>query len=141
MVVVGLFAALVCGAFLYDIAESQSSRCAPGHVRGFAIVRGDPRLGGVGAIPNHFTGSPLYFEIRYNCSGKGVVTKRVDEGVYDILFPKNPTKTAIVSALDNGAATSVDRIGDGMFRITVRGPVVQNDILRPREAGFYIAVF
>jgi hypothetical protein len=141
---VGLTLAFLIGAISIDASTAQSTRCATGHVRGFAVVRGDPRLGGVGAIPNQFTGDPVYFEIRYNCTGKGVIARRVDEGVYDVIFRDNPGKVAVVSALSqNGTVASVDHLTDGAYRVTLRGPLVSEggDILIRRENPFYIVVF
>ena len=65
----------------------QANPCRLGQVRGFTIVRGDPRIGGIGALPNRFVNDQQWFEVRYNCSGDSVYAKRVDEGVYDVWFP------------------------------------------------------
>ena len=96
------------------------SRCQVGKIRGFAHVRGDPRIG-TGSIPSVFTGEQRWFEIKYNCSRQNVLTRRVDEGVYDVWFPGNSSKIAVVSAVTGqGAAASVYRIDKGMFRVSIR---------------------
>lgn len=137
---VGIVAAFLVGTVAVDIATSQSTRCATGHVRGFAVVQGDPRLGGVGAIPSEFSGSALYFDIRYNCTAKGVQVKRVDEGVYDVLFPGNIARVVQVTALGNGASASGYRIEESIFRVVIRGPLVRNEVLAPKESAFQITV-
>lgn len=119
----------------------QSSRCATGHVRGFAHVRGDPRLAGVGAIPGIWAGDQRYFGIRYNCTAKGVWARRVDQGIYDIMFPGNIATVAQVSpANQQGATASVDMI-ENFFRVIIRGPDMENGILQRRDQPFYITIF
>ncbi len=136
--VAAIILAFVIGATSLSLG---ANRCSTGTVRGFAVVRGDPTIG-IGSLPSIFSGQQELFEVRYNCSGKGVLAKRVDEGIYDVWFPSNPAKVAVVSAMNQQAASaSVDRIDDGIFRISIRGPVVNNDILIHRELPFYIAIF
>lgn len=121
--------------------SSGATSCPSGSVRGFAVVRGDPRIG-IGSLPSKFSREQAFFELRYNCSGKAVSARRVDEGIYEVWFPNNPARVAIVSAKNQQAATaSVERIGDGVFRISIRGPIENNNILIRRELPFYIAIF
>jgi len=136
-------AAIVALAFFVGVWNIGASpdRCRTGQVRGFAIVRGDSRIG-IGSLPSIFSAGQEWFAIRYNCSAKSVLAKRVDEGVYDVWFPGNPAKVAIVSTMNGQAASSsVDQIGEGIFRVAIRGPIVENNILVRRELSFYIAVF
>lgn len=119
----------------------QTGRCAVGHVRGFASVRGDPRLGGIGALPGNWAGDSRYFQIRYNCTRKGVWAKRVDVGVYDVMFPENPAKVAQVTVQNQqGSSASVAMVDRGYFRVVIRGPVIDNNILLRREQSFYITL-
>jgi len=135
-----LILAFAIGAVSVNAAQ-KTNLCKTGNVRGFAEVQGDPRLGGIGALPSEFSRASGLFGIQYNCTGRGVWAKRVDEGVYDVWFPDNPAKVAIVSAVNQqGATAAVDRIGDATFRISIRGPVVDNNVLIRRELPFYIIV-
>lgn len=140
-VVSTLILALGLGAISVSAAPDQVA-CQTGKVRGFAAVRGDPRLGSIGAIDSHFGNDPRWFEIRFNCTGKSVYVRRIDVGVYDVQFPSNPAKVAIVSALNQqGASASVDHIDTDIFRVVIRGPLINNNVLLPRELPFYIAIF
>lgn len=124
-------------------ARSKQHLCRTGQIRGFALVQGDPRLGGIGALPgSRFAGSQQWFRIRYNCTGRNVLARRVDEGVYDVMFPGNPGRVAVVSAFNQQAASaSVQYVDDFTFRVSIRGPVTDNNILIRREIPFYIAIF
>jgi len=136
-------AVIVALAFFIGVWNIGASpdRCKTGQVRGFAIVRGDIRVG-IGSLPSIFSGGQEWFEIRYSCAARSVLARRVDEGIYDVWFPDNPARVAIVSAMNQQAATaSVDRIDSSIFRVSIRGPVESNNILVRRELPFYIAIF
>lgn len=128
-------------AVLWTSYGTSANPCPAGSVRGFAFVRGDVRLGGVGAIPSEvFVGDHRYFGIRFNCKRKSVLVRRLDVGVYDILFPNNPAQTVSVTAA-NGIVTAAQFLGNGAFRVQIRSPQIDNNILQFRESAFFVAVF
>lgn len=115
--------------------------CKVGNVRGFAHVRGDPRIG-IGSLDSVFTSQQDQFAMRYNCRGIPVQARRIDEGLYEVRFPNNPARVAGVTAVNaQGASGSAYFNGDGRFVVSVRGPIVENNVLQPRELPFYIIVF
>lgn len=116
--------------------SDAASRCAKGNLRGFANVTGDV-LSGPGGIPSATTRANRYFSARFNCSGILVGVRRVDEGVYDVQFDRNPGVTAVVTPL-NGFAT-VQRIGAGLFRVRITGADIESR-LSPRDTAFSIVL-
>lgn len=139
-----IFAVISCALALITFGavklNAQNNLCKTGLVKGFAFVKGDPRIGGTGAIPNQFTSDPNYLGVRFNCSKKGVQVKRVDTGIYDILFPDNPSVAVAITG-GEGLVTGVTRFDRGYFRVSIRSPLVDNGILQPRESSFYIVLF
>lgn len=135
-----LIIALTLGAI--SVNAGQNRRCRTGQVKGFALVDGDPRLGGIGALHGTFSNSSRWFRIRYNCTGYSVYARRIDEGVYDVKFTNNKSLVATVSAMSQqGVSSSVQYIGDSTWRIVLRGPLTSNNVLVQRELPFYIALY
>lgn len=124
-----------------ELVTAQSSNpCKPGQVRGFAHVRGDPRIG-IGSLSSTFTRQQDQFFVRYNCRGIPVHARRIDEGVYEVWFPDNPARTAQVTAVNSqGSSASAYFNGDSKFVVVIRGPATDNTVLEPREIAFYILV-
>lgn len=136
-----ILACLIVAAIIVGIAHSHSTLCPTGSAKGFAFVTGDPRLGGIGVLPSTFTSNGQFFGTRYNCTKRSVYARRLDEGVYEVMFPGNRARIAVVSAAtDQSAVASVTR-NHNTFRVTIRGPYVKNEILVPREISFYIVIF
>lgn len=140
--------ALVCAglvAFIIalDVASSApTSHCRIGPVRGFAIVTGDVRRGGIGGLPRTFSSEQRLFAQRYNCARTFVQARRIDVGRYQIRFPGNPAKLAIASPMSGHASSlSVQAIDSDIFEVTMRGPLIENGVLLPRESSFFIVLF
>ena len=128
--------ALVLGTI--EVTAAPLDRCKTGNVRGFAALR-DSEVG-MGGMPSQFSRAQPWFDIKYNCTGRGIFARRVDTGTYDIVFPDNPAQVATVSALtDQAASASAVKI-DGAFRVSIRGPVTNNNINLRRDMPFYIII-
>ena len=116
-------------------------RCQFGRVQGFISVRSNPEYL-VGTIPAKFTSSSRYFQRRYNCLGAGAQIRRVDTGVYDVRLPGLGFRTAFVTAISQeGVATSVQAFPDYVYRVALRGPLINELALKRRDVAFSIAVF
>ncbi|MGH3133178.1 MAG: hypothetical protein ACRDNY_05475 [Gaiellaceae bacterium] len=115
-----LFFALGGSAFAVG-ERSQSAtvaqqRCAQGAIRGIAHVTGGPN--GAANIPDRFTGSNVLFARKFNCTRRAIQVRRLGIGIYELQFVGNGAPSAIGSGV-SGAQSSADRIGPGLFRITV----------------------
>lgn len=129
--------ALVLGTI--EVTAAPLDKCKTGNVRGFAALRESEV--GMGGMPGQFSRAAPWFDVKYNCSGRGVMARRIDTGTYDIVFPDNPAQVATVSAMtDQAAAASVTKI-DGAFRVAIRGPLTNNNIALRRDIPFYIAIY
>jgi hypothetical protein len=124
-----LFFALGGSAFAIGNSSSSAAavkpqpRCQRGTVRGIAAVTGEPSKG-IANIGEEFTSNPAAFAQKYNCTGGGVVARRVDRGVYDVRFNGNKADSAVVSGYSGEAiGTSVARLPDGTFRVRVAATV------------------
>jgi hypothetical protein len=96
-------------------AASQRS-CAQGNVRGVAHVTGGPS--GAANIPGALTGAKAVFGRRFNCTGRAVQVRRLGIGIYEVRFVGNAAPNAIASG-GGGVQASADRIGDGVYRVSV----------------------
>lgn len=131
---------LVLGVADAGAAKNQAP-CVYGRVQAFASIRANPPYL-VGTIPSSFTNKRSYFSRRYNCKKKGVLVRRVDLGVYDVKFPGLKYRTAVVSAISQeGVSSSVQAFGDYTYRITLRGPLSENNALIRRDVPFSIAAY
>ena len=131
MRVVLVLAAL--GLLLMPSSSAAPAACVTGGAQGFAALRFSP-LETVGTIPNRWTGSNRYFWRKHNCTGRGVFVRRRDVGVFEINFPGLGYRLGIVSAISQeGASASVWPFGTGVFRVVVRGPIVENGLLTRRD--------
>lgn len=137
-VILSLVAVLAYSQFV--VAAQITNPCKVGEIRGFAHVRGDPRIG-IGSLPSTLTNQQDQFFVRYNCKHLTVYARRIDEGEYEVWFPENPARTAQVTAVNSqGASASAYFNGNGHFIVVIRGPAVNNSVLEPRELSFYIVV-
>lgn len=135
---VGLIGALV---LVLGLNGKSASSCETGEVQGYALVTGT-RLTGPGGIPSRFTNAQRYFGRRYNCTGRLVQVRRVDDGSYIVRFPGNRAVAALAdSATDDGSSSSSVSLGGGQFQVRILGPGIERNVLEPRDTPFVIAVF
>lgn len=141
LVVVGFVALLFAVGVHAASSRLNGGDCKTGQAKGFAAVQGDPRLGGIGALPSKFTSAAQFFKVKYNCEHQNVLARRLDEGIYEVTFPGVKSQIAVASVTNDQASTiSVIKIGDA-FRVRIRGPIENNNILIPRELPFYIVIY
>jgi hypothetical protein len=138
LALVALFFALGGSAFAVgeriQSASVAQQRCTNGSVRGVAVVTGDPSKG-IANIPDQFTGTPVLFSRRFNCTGRAIQIRRVAIGVYEIRFVGNAAPTAVVGGLGGGYA-STDPARGGVFRVAVYPPGLSD----PEDRGFIIVL-
>lgn len=118
----------------------SGASCVYGRVQGFVAIRSDPPYI-VGTIPSQFTANPAFFARRYNCKRTNPQVRRVDLGVYDVRLPGLGDRAPFATALADGVTASVQPLFDGVYRVFLRGPVVQNDVLLRRDVAFTVAVY
>lgn len=122
-------------------SEASHLRCHTGNALGFVAIRSDPAEL-VGQIPSRFTSDPGYFSSRYNCTGRNVQARRVDQGIYDVRFPGIVVRVAVADAISTeGVSTSVQHLGDGVVRIALRGPLGGSDVAARRDVAFNVVVY
>ena len=109
-----LFFALGGSAIAVQDAVRPQPRCAPGAVRGYVVVNGDPAKG-MANFPDQFTGGKPLIGAGFNCVRGGPQARRVAAGVFEVRFPGNGTQVAMVSA--PGAEATVGMVGPGTFRV------------------------
>jgi hypothetical protein len=118
-----LFFALGGTAFAVGSKElSAQPRCAPGAVRGIAVVTGEKV--GLDTLTNSYTSNPALFKYRWSCRGSQIlVRKAAGATAVDVKFVGNPATVAIVSSAADGTPNggSAARQPDGSFRITMGG--------------------
>lgn len=135
--------AAVVGVSLGYVGTNEAAPfvCRTGEVQGFATVRWSPAEI-VGQIPSgRFAQRPKFFWRKYNCTGANVMVRRRDVGVYEIAFPGLGYRMAVVSAVtQDGTNASVQPLGTGVFRVILRGPVVNDGLLARRDVAFAIVV-
>ena len=81
-----LFFALGGSAVAVTEAVRPQARCAPGAVRGFIAVNGDPAKG-IANIGDQYTSARPAVGIRFNCAGAAPQARRINTGVYEVRFP------------------------------------------------------
>ena len=115
--------------------------CQFGRVQGFVAMRANPQYL-VGTVPPHFSDNPRYFSQRYNCMHRSAAIRRVDVGTYDVRFPGLSGKAAFATAIsDEGIAASAEQIAPTIYRVSLRGPYISNNVLVRRDVAFSLAVF
>lgn len=129
-----LFFALGGSAIAVRDAVRPQARCAPGAVRGFIVVNGDPAKG-IANIGDQFTSAKPEVGARFNCAGGAPQARRVATGVYEVRFPGNGAQVPMVSA--PAAETTVGAVGPGTFRVGLWVPGRQDAIDTP----FAVALF
>ena len=137
---VGVMIALALGVLALR-SEASHLRCHTGNVSGFVALREDPAEL-VGTLPSRFTADARFFSTRYNCMGRSVQARRVDQGLYEVRFPGVNVKMATADAISQeGISTSVLPITDGIVRVSLRGPLSGNDVATRRDVAFGVVVF
>jgi len=120
-----LFFALGGTAVAVNEAVKPQARCAPGAVRGYVAVNGDPAKG-MANFPDQFTNAKPLFGSRFNCAGAAPQARRVDVGVFEVRFPGNASQVAMVSSTT--AETTIGYVGNGVFRVSLWVPGRQDAV-------------
>jgi hypothetical protein len=123
-----LFFALGGSAVAVTEAVRPQARCAPGAVRGFIAVNGDPTKG-IANIGDQYTGARPAVGVRFNCAGAAPQARRVNTGVYEVRFAGNGAQVALASA--GAAETTVAALGGGVFRVSLWVPGRQDAVDTP----------
>jgi hypothetical protein len=129
-----LFFALGGSAVAVRDAVRPQPRCAPGAVRGYIAVNGDPAKG-IANIGDQFTSAKPEVGARFNCAGAAPQARRVSTGVYEVRFPGNGTQVAMISA--PAAQGTVAMVGPGTFRVGLWVPGHQDAI----DTAFAVVAF
>jgi hypothetical protein len=139
LALLALFFALGGSAFALgeriQAATVAQQRCTNGAVRGLAVVTGDPSKG-IANVGDRFTGAPVVFARRFNCSRRPVQVRRTGIGVYEVRFLGNAASTALAGGFFGGYA-GVDPLRNGVFRVSVF-PSGKSD---PEDLPFTIVLF
>jgi len=123
-----LFFALGGSAVAVTEAVRPQARCAPGAVRGFIAVNGDPTKG-IANIGDQYTSAKPAVGVRFNCAGAAPQARRVNTGVYEVRFAGNGAQVALASA--GAAETTVAALGGGVFRVSLWVPGRQDAVDTP----------
>ena len=123
-----LFFALGGSAIAVQDAVRPQARCAPGAVRGYVVVNGDPAKG-MANFPDQFTSAKPLIGARFNCAGAAPQARRVNAGVYEVRFPGNASQVAMASA--GAAETTIGYVGNGVFRVSLWVPGRQDAVDTP----------
>jgi hypothetical protein len=123
-----LFFALGGSAIAVRDAVRPQARCAPGAVRGYIVVNGDPAKG-MANFPDQFTSGKPLVGTRFNCAGGAPQARRVAAGVFEVHFPGNGAQVVMASA--PAAETTVGAVGPGTFRISLWVPGRQDAVDTP----------
>jgi hypothetical protein len=123
-----LFFALGGSAVAVTEAVRPQARCAPGAVRGFIAVNGDPTKG-IANIGDQYTSARPAVGVRFNCAGAAPQARRVNTGVYEVRFAGNGAQVALASA--GAAETTVAALGGGVFRVSLWVPGRQDAVVTP----------
>lgn len=121
---VALFFALGGSAYAIGSKEfSAQPRCAPGAVRGIALVTG-ATVDLSGLPTSSYTNASNVFSYRWSCAGSTVLIRKdaKSQGV-DVKFVGNPATIAVVSSAADGSANagSAVRQPDGSFLVVMGG--------------------
>ena len=127
-----LFFALGGSAVAVTEAVRPQARCAPGAVRGFIAVNGDPTKG-IANIGDQYTSARPAVGVRFNCAGAAPQARRVNTGVYEVRFAGNGAQVALASA--GAAETTVAALGGGVFRVSLWVPGRQDAVDTPFQVA------
>jgi hypothetical protein len=127
-----LFFALGGSAVAVTEAVRPQARCAPGAVRGFISVNGDPAKG-IANIGDQYTSARPAVGVRFNCAGAAPQARRVNTGVYEVRFAGNGAQVALASA--GLAETTVAALGGGVFRVSLWVPGRQDAVDTPFQVA------
>ena len=127
-----LFFALGGSAVAVTEAVRPQARCAPGAVRGFIAVNGDPTKG-IANIGDQYTSAKPAVGVRFNCAGAAPQARRVNTGVYEVRFAGNGAQVALASA--GAAETTVAALGGGVFRVSLWVPGRQDAVDTPFQVA------
>lgn len=130
---------LLLGTVSYAHATSPR-RCIAGRALAFVAIQDDPPYL-AGDIPGHFTSDQRYFSRRYNCKGRSASVRRVDLGLYDVLFPGITSHAVQVTALSDEGITASAYPEDGFVRVALRGPLSGSNLAARRDVAFSLVVF
>jgi hypothetical protein len=132
-------AIIALGTIVFS-ANASHQRCHTGSVAGFATLRSQPQYL-TGTIPSTFASRNTYFVSRYNCKGRGVHVRRVDQGLYDVRFRDVWIRAANADAVSTeGVSSSIQILGDTV-RISLRGPLNGDDVASRRDVAFSVVVY
>lgn len=116
-----LFFALGGSAFaVSDRIETpfaNQKRCASGAVRGVAVVTGNPKIG-IANTPDKFTSARNLFGRKFNCTGKAVQVRRVEQGVFEVRFVGISDPSGVGTGTADAYAT-VEQVPGGAVRVVV----------------------
>ena len=127
-----LFFALGGSAVAVTEAVRPQARCAPGAVRGFIAVNGDPTKG-IANIGDQYTSARPAVGVRFNCAGAAPQARRVNTGVYEVRFAGNGAQVALASA--GAAETTVAALGGGVVRVSLWVPGRQDAVDTPFQVA------
>jgi len=147
LAVLALFFALggsalaVSETVLSPAAVKPQPRCANGAVRGVAVVTGLPNQG-VENIPTQYISDRQAFGRRFNCTGGGIQVRRVQNGTYEMLLAGLGGLNCLASSMVTEAmSTSCIPMGDGSYRVSLRGLDTSSNVLVTKDRPFMIVVF
>ena len=119
---VALFFALGGSAFAVgERIQSPSvaqQRCANGAVRGIATVTGIASQG-MSNFPDRFTSAASLFSRKFNCTGKAVLARRLEAGVFEVRFVGVSGASGVGSAVSDDAYATVRNGAGGSFIVTM----------------------
>ncbi len=145
--VVALFLAVagsawaVSEAVLSPAALKPQPRCANGTVRGVVVVTGLPNQG-VENIPNQYISDRQAFGRRFNCTGGRIQVRKVQNGTYEVLLAGLGGLSCVATSMVTEAmSTSCIPMGDGSYRVTLRGLDTSGNVLVTRDRPFMVVVF
>lgn len=127
-----LFFALGGSAVAVSEAVKPQARCGVGAIRGIAAVNGEPSKG-IANVGDQFTSAKAVFGLAFNCGAGSPQVRRTATGVYEVRFPGNAARTALVSG---GTAESTVQYVSGVFRVSLYVPGRQDAVDTP----FVVAV-
>ena len=127
-----LFFALGGSAVAVTEAVRPQARCAPGAVRGFIAVNGDPAKG-IANIGDQYTSARPAVGVRFNCAGAAPQARRVNTGVYEVRFPGTGAQVALVNS--GYAEATVGAVGGGVFRVSLWVPGRQDAVDTPFQVA------
>ncbi len=110
-------------------------------MRGVVVVTGLPNQG-VENIPNQYISAPQAFGRRFNCTGKGVQVRKVQNGTYEVLLAGLGGLSCLATSMASEAmTTSCIPMGDGSYRVSLRGLDTSGNVLVTKDVPFMVVVF